>query len=145
MRRLSAIAAMGAAILLSGAGSEPLLLKAPLPKGLVMPKALSVPEPKAHPTDLPTGDYFTCIRVDIGADGRVSGATMITPSGNADIDAAALQQVRGIVYRPATLDGKPIAIRLMSASEMRITPTEVKRGTDPEPPCPPDGYEDSSP
>jgi TonB family protein len=142
MRGLSAIAVLGAAVFLSGAA--PLLLKAPLPPGLVMPTAISVPEPKAHPTDLPTGDYYTCIRIDIGADGRVSDATMLTPSGNADIDAAALQQVRGIVYRPATLNGAPIAVRLMSASKMHIAPTEQKAGTGSEPPCPPEGYSDTA-
>jgi TonB family protein len=142
MRRFSTFAAICAAVLSCGAGAEPLLLKAPLPPGLVLPEALSVPEPKAHPTDLPTGDYFTCIRIDIDTEGHVSDATMLTPSGDADIDAAALQQVRGIVYRPATLDGKPIAVRMMSASELHITPTEIERGTKPEPPCPPDGYQD---
>jgi|GEM_PF-1513753 len=52
----------------------------------------------------------TTVRFFITAEGQVRSPAVANSSGNADLDAAALECVRYWRYRPATKDGKPVEV-----------------------------------
>jgi TonB family protein len=75
----------------------------------------------------------------IGPDGWVLDATLLTSSGYAQLDAAALLTVGYWHYLPATKNGVPIAVRWRTelVFKMRPTTTEDQWQMRPEPPPPP--------
>jgi len=59
---------------------------------------------------LKPGQKLTVIvRVAIAADGTVSSATLTSPSGNVNLDAAALQAARQTTYSPKMVDCRAVA------------------------------------
>ncbi|MHB8417457.1 MAG: TonB family protein [Myxococcales bacterium] len=56
-----------------------------------------------------TGDVG--LQVDLGADGKVTGARVVAPAGHG-FDEAALAAVRGYVFSPAEIDGRPAPVTL---------------------------------
>lgn len=50
------------------------------------------------------------IRQRIGTDGQVLEAKLVPGSGRAEIDRVALEPVYGRKWKPATLDGRPVAV-----------------------------------
>jgi TonB family protein len=73
--------------------------------------------PAWNPPDVPTArtEYVGVVRIDIGADGRVSNATIVEPSHPA-YDVMVLQAAKRWVYKPATRGGTPVA----SQKDIRI-------------------------
>lgn len=72
----------------------------------------------AHPVRYPSGspmdgiDRTTVLLVDVEADGRVARVGIQASSGDARMDAAAADGAMKWVYRPAMVDGRPVAGRL---------------------------------
>lgn len=103
----------------------PLFLRAPLPQGLVPP----TPDHSKQvvladfwmPPVLRNGHAFftTCTVIDIDAEGRVTDVAVIHTSGNRDIDRAARQEVAALLWKPAVLDGKPVAVRMLFAENIK--------------------------
>lgn len=87
------------------AQQAPQLTKAP-----ELLKFVEAPYPEVEPK--PTSDVGVLIALLIDAEGKVAEAT-VNESGGAAFDAAALTAVRGFVFSPAEIDGKPAAIRIL--------------------------------
>jgi len=49
------------------------------------------------------------VRIAVGKDGAVNGASIYISSGHADLDRIALANAREAVFKPAVLDGKPVS------------------------------------
>lgn len=56
-------------------------------------------------------DADVLLTVDIAADGHVANAAVKAPAGHG-FDEAALAAAQGLVFEPATMGGKPIAVRI---------------------------------
>ncbi len=66
------------------------------------------------------------LQLDIGADGAVTGATVVTSAGPA-FDEAALAAVRAFVFTPAEIDGVPAPVRIEYAYAFKLeTKVEAK-------------------
>lgn len=96
-------------------GKAPVWITPPVRGNYVPPRA---PNPAAPVTasDYPTrslrfGEQGTVIvRVDVGADGAVTGCAVAASSGYSRLDDAARRNICGkLNLLPATMDGKPIA------------------------------------
>ena len=63
-----------------------------------------------------------CVTVEImvAEDGRVSGAEVVSPSGHAELDAAAIGAVRTARFAPATEDGVSVRGRLRLTFEFKL-------------------------
>lgn len=61
------------------------------------------------------------VRVEVEADGSVRGTTVAVSSGNAALDAAALEAAGGWVFLPATEDGRPVASVVYRWVSFRLT------------------------
>jgi hypothetical protein len=95
--------------------SEPLLLKPPLPPGLIFPKATYLPSARLSGEDMKLpGDHIVCLVLDIGTDGLVSNIKLLKSSGFPAIDSAIAGLAERSRYEPATLNGTPIAVRILS-------------------------------
>lgn len=84
---------------------------APVPGGVFV-AATPVTEqlPAWNPPDPKTArlEFAGLVRVSIGTDGRVTSAVVIEPTHPA-YDVAVLQAAKRWAYKPATLDGQPVA------------------------------------
>ncbi len=58
------------------------------------------------------------ITLTIAADGTVPSAVASVSTGYADLDAAALVRVRGWHFIPATKDGVPVAVRMVTKLDL---------------------------
>ncbi len=66
------------------------------------------------------------VQVDIGADGKVTAATVTTSAGQA-FDDAAIAAVRQFVFTPAEIDGAPAPVRILYEYEFKLeTKVEAK-------------------
>ncbi len=102
--------------------SPPLLLKPPLPPGLTFPRATYLPT-SPLPSELLTspGDHVVCLVLVVGTDGHVSDIRLLKSSGVPAIDSAAAGLAERTRYEPATLNGVPIAVRMLSARHLTAT------------------------
>ncbi len=72
--------------------------------------------------------------VTVGEDGKILAVTVAKTSGHKDLDAAAVKAVKQFVYRPATLDGKPVTAKIVVAYPFRLrdaTPPRTSPRTPP--------------
>jgi TonB family protein len=67
------------------------------------------------------------ISIQIGADGRVEAASIARPGGP-EFDRAALEAVRRFVFEPASLDGKPVAVKILYRYDFRLEEERTKLG-----------------
>ena len=83
-------------------------VKAPV---LTPPVAIRQALPRWVPPDLASGrrEYNGAVKIVIGADGRVSNAT-IQAATHPLYDTLVLQQARSWLYTPATRDGQPVEV-----------------------------------
>lgn len=81
------------------------------------------------------------LAVTVGEDGAVAAVEVARSSGHADLDVAALAAVKQFRYRPATVDGKPVAAKILVAYPFRLadagaTPPARPDPRDPSRPAP---------
>ena len=63
------------------------------------------------------------LRVEVGADGRVSNVSVRRPLG-LGLDEKAQDAVRQWVYKPALRDGRPVAVQFDLSINFRLEPSE---------------------
>ncbi len=66
------------------------------------------------------------MHVTVDTRGRVSAAQVVKSAG-ADLDRAALWAVRQFLYRPATVGGKPVVVKIRVAYPFRLSPAKGPR------------------
>lgn len=99
------------ALALSLSGVLPRVALAAEPSGLVPPKLVTPAEPV-----VPKGSEGTSAKVvltlTLDKTGKVTDAVVATSSGVAELDAAALEAAKRLVFEPATRDGAPIPAKI---------------------------------
>jgi len=94
-------------VLLLGAGvavAQPKLTKPPKLTGFVA---------AIYPTELAPNIVASVVAaVDIGVDGKVTNAAVVTSSGYPTLDEAALVAIRQFAFEPAEVDDKPSPFRI---------------------------------
>ena len=99
------------------------------------PAPQSVPSTRVAAIDTPPPEYpleLACdgiggvveLQVTVGPDGAVSGARTRQSSGQAALDAAALEAVRSWRFRPATRNGQPVAVDIAVPMTFNVPPSE---------------------
>jgi len=94
--------------------SEPLRLTTPLPPGLIPPTVLSVPDPPPTSPSATTAFQPVCFAIDIDSNGAPSNARLLESSGSAEIDKLALDLALRTQYRPASMHGANVAVRMLN-------------------------------
>src|SRR5215467_8041013 len=113
MKLLHAAAAIAFTVAGSGAAADqPLMLKPPIPEGLVYPKLLGKPYVSSRALP-PGGQMIVCLVFDVGADGATSNVTVLKSSGSPEADRLVVEAFQNRKYAPATLNGTPVAVRLI--------------------------------
>lgn len=117
----------------------PALLSALLLAGLAgcdaPPPAPSVPPTAVKAVDAPPPEYpleLACdgiggrveLMITVGTDGSVTRADMQRSSGQAALDEAALEAVRGWRFRAATYNGQPVETQVAVPITFNVPPTE---------------------
>src|ERR1700761_3727987 len=62
----------------------------------------------------------TVLQFDVGADGTVKNSIVAKSSGSLRLDDAAVTLAKGWLYKPALLNGKPMACRFSAAVQWRM-------------------------
>ena len=99
------------------------------------PAPQSVPSTRVAAIDTPPPEYpleLACdgiggvveLQVTVGPDGADSGARTRQSSGQAALDAAALEAVRSWRFRPATRNGQPVAVDIAVPMTFNVPPSE---------------------
>jgi len=74
----------------------------------------SAREPRYPPNAFRSGIEGTVrVELDVDEEGNATNATVLTSSGNADLDRAALEAARQWKFNPATTNGKPVGGRIV--------------------------------
>ncbi len=117
------LSAAGLIALVAAASAEPPLINVLYPpSGYIGPQ-----EDPAHPHLAPEipARAQRCkekgtikITLTVAADGTVPNAVASVSTGYADLDAAALVRVRGWHFIPATKDGTPVAVRMVTTLDL---------------------------
>ncbi|MGH8054430.1 MAG: TonB family protein [Stenotrophomonas sp.] len=81
--------------------------------------------PPRYPPSMHTGEVW--LKIDVAADGAVTGVVVDRSSGHADLDAAAVDAARGWTLNPGSKDGKAVAgqVRVPVRFDMDKTETET--------------------
>ncbi len=85
--------------------------------------------PPHYPVSMHTGEVI--LKIDVDADGGVTGVVVDRSSGHADLDAAAVEAARGWKLNPGSKNGKPVAgqVRVPVRFAMDETHTETSEVT----------------
>ena len=103
--------------------AAPLLLKPPFPAGLTFPRLLPRESFVTQNTVPADGQYHAlCLTFDIGPDGNVSNVAVVKPSGDSGTDMYAVESIQHSHYKPATLNGGPIAVRMLTQRILKVGP-----------------------
>jgi hypothetical protein len=95
----------------SAFADEPLLMRPPYPPGFVVPKRhFNGAVPFHSPDPLPA----FCGVFDVGIDGKVSNFKILRSIGSSKLDDIIVKWWSEGQYDPATLNGTPIAVRLLA-------------------------------
>lgn len=107
---------------LAGCGQVP---PPPQPVQRTPPRARETPPP-VYPEALACDGIGgqTTLQVEIGAEGRPTGIRIQNGSGQAALDAAAVEAVRGWQFAPATAKGRPVSTRIQVP--ITFTPPAVR-------------------
>jgi hypothetical protein len=98
------------------ADDAPILLQPPLPEGLVPPQPSSHRFPVPRPPDNVLNGHAivdSCFVVDVGSDGHTTNVIVLKHSHLPDFDDAMAKSLRAVRWKPAQLDGKPVAVRML--------------------------------
>jgi|GEM_PF-3956936 len=107
----AAIVSLICATSLAHAG-EPLVLRPPIPVGLVFPKLIG--KPYVPSRALPVGGQMVvCLVFDVGVSGETSNISVLRSSGSTEADGLVVGAFRDRKYSPATLNGTPVAVRMI--------------------------------
>lgn len=81
--------------------------------------------PPRYPPSMHTGEVW--LKIDVAADGAVTGVVVDTSSGHADLDAAAVEAARGWTLNPGSKNGKAVGgqVRVPVRFDMDKTETET--------------------
>ena len=99
------------------------------------PAPQSVPSTEVAAIDTPPPEYPLALACDgiggtveleltVGPDGSVTGASTRESSGQAALDAAALEAVRAWRFRPATRNGQPVEVQIAVPMTFNVPPSE---------------------
>jgi hypothetical protein len=102
--------------IVAAADDAPILLKPPLPEGLVPPQLTTLRLWGGRPPDAVTNGHATiavCFLIDVDSEGRTAKVIVLKHSDVPDFDDAMANFVRALRWKPAELNGKPVAVRLM--------------------------------
>jgi hypothetical protein len=121
MRELPFLALAVAWPLLAAAQEEPILLKPPLPDGLVPPELTNEREPLPIPRPPQRvlnghGTVVICFLLDIGSDGHTRNVSVLQDSDDYAFDEDMAKALLGLRWKPAQLAGKPVAVRAIFPS-----------------------------
>ena len=85
--------------------------------------------PPRYPPSMHTGEVW--LKIDVAADGAVTGVVVDSSSGHADLDAAAVEAARGWTLNPGSKDGEAVAgqVRVPVRFDMDETETETSEVT----------------
>ena len=114
--------------------SLPPLYQPPYPSGFVDAAIIKLPGgnyPDIARKKNQTG--YVCLLATISDDGHVTSATIARSSGHDLLDAAAVQFELGTLYRPATVNGTPTAIRKIEVVSYNLGSNALPLDS---PPCP---------
>jgi len=90
-------------------GEKIYLIKPPLPEGLT--SALRMPGPRPDLSALFSKAPPYCAIVDVDRNGKIMAATTLLSTGNADADESLQRWFLAHAFKPALLDGAPVAAR----------------------------------
>jgi len=91
-----------------------------------LPVTLTVPDPVLPDGVRPERDVIVSLEIVIGADGAVTEPRVLTSAGE-PYDSAALAAIAGARFKPATLAGEPIPVRIGFDFRFRAAPRRRSR------------------
>ena len=96
---------------------------------IVPPKLVKFVEAEFPPSEVAAGQGATVVlQIAIDATGKVAGVTVTASAGPA-FDAAAVGAASQFVFEPATVDGKPIPVKITYGYKFTFTEKLVKKQT----------------
>ncbi len=95
----------------SASAADPLLGRPPYPSGFISPGP--IPQRVLGIGSTVKNAPILCLLFDVGIDGNVSNVRMLQSTGLPDDDAAILAWWGTKRYEPATINGQPIAVRML--------------------------------
>ena len=105
-------------LLAAAAEEEPILLNDSAPEGLAPPELRSQHEPIEipRPPQRVLNGHATvtiCLLMDVDVDGRTQKVSVLTGSDDFAFDEDVAKALRAVRWKPATLSGKPVAVRMI--------------------------------
>ncbi len=133
MRRTgSRLAAFVALALLSGLAPPTARAQTPPAPGhraIVPPRLVTFVEAEFPPSEVAAGHGATVVlQIAIDPAGKVAGVTVLESAGPA-FDAAAVAAAQQFVFEPATVDGKPLPVKIAYRYQFTFTEKVIKKQT----------------